>query len=110
MTAAGLSTRSSGNSGPGDLPARGGVFLQTGLGPLVLIIGALITFAVWKRVRFFGTAAPLIAAAVLMIAALGTRAFFWVLFLFVALPFLILFVSGVAVDLLESKYAVLPTP
>lgn len=85
----------------------GQFFLQTGLGPLVLIIGALITFAVWKRVRFFGTAAPLIAAAVLIIAALGTQHFSGVLFLFVALPFLILFVSGVAVDLLESKYAVL---
>ncbi len=81
-------------------------FLQAGLGPIVLIAGALVTFAAWKRTRFFGTAAPLITAAVLVIAALGTERTSGLLFLFVALPFLILFVSGVAVDLLESRYAI----
>ena len=82
-------------------------FLQAGLGPVVLIIGGLGTFAVWKRTRFFGTAAPLITAALLVIAALATDSFSALLFLFVAFPFLILFVSGVAVDLLESRrYAV----
>jgi hypothetical protein len=84
----------------------GEYFLQAGLGPLVLIIGALVTFAVWRRTRFFGTAAPLITAAVLILAALGTEHFSVLLFLFVALPFLILFVSGVAVDLLESRYGI----
>ncbi len=81
-------------------------FLQAGLGPIVLIAGALVTFAAWKRTRFFGTAAPLITAAVLVLAALGTERTSGLLFLFVALPFLILFVSGVAVDLLESRYAI----
>ena len=81
-------------------------FLQAGLGPVVLIIGGLGTFAVWKRTRFFGTAAPLITAVLLVIAALATDSFSALLFLFVAFPFLILFVSGVAVDLLESRYAV----
>jgi hypothetical protein len=84
----------------------GEFFLQAGLGPLVLIVGALVTFAAWRRTRFFGTAAPLIAAAVLVLAALETEHFSGLLFLFVSLPFLILFVSGVAVDLLESRYAV----
>ena len=84
----------------------GEYFLQAGLGPLVLIIGALVTFAAWKRTRFFGTAAPLITAAVLMFAALESEHFSGLLFLFVALPFLILFVSGVAVDLLESRYGI----
>jgi len=81
-------------------------FLQAGLGPLVLMAGALVTFAAWKRTRFFGTAAPLITAAVLVIAALGTERTSGLVFLFAALPFLILFVSGVAVDLLESRYAI----
>jgi hypothetical protein len=84
----------------------GQFFLQAGLGPLVLIAGALVTFAVWKYTRFFGTAAPLITATVLILAALGTEHFSGALLLFVSLPFLILFVSGVAVDLLESRYAV----
>lgn len=85
----------------------GQFFLQVGLGPLVLIVGALITFFAWRRTRYFGTAAPLITAAMLVAAALGTEHFSGVLFLFVAVPFLILFVSGVAVDLLETRYAVL---
>jgi hypothetical protein len=83
----------------------GQFFLQSGLGPLVLVFGGIITFAAWKRTRFFGTAAPLIIAALLIVAALGAQ-FSSTLFLFVSLPFLILFVSGVAVDLLESRYAV----
>ena len=52
-------------------------------------------------------AAPLITAGVLVLAALGTEQSSGLLFLFVALPFLILFVSGVAVDLLESRYGIL---
>ncbi len=84
----------------------GEFFLQAGLGPLVLIVGALVTFCVWDRTRFFGTCAPLITAGVLVLAALGTEHFSGLLFLFVSLPFLILFVSGVAVDLLESRYGI----
>lgn len=84
----------------------GEFFLQSGLGPLVLIVGGLVTFAAWKRTRFFGTAAPLMTAAILVVAALETGDSSGLLFLFVSLPFLILFVSGVAVDLLESRYAI----
>lgn len=85
----------------------GEFFLEAGLGPLVLVVTALATFAAWPRTRFFGTAAPLITAGVLVLAALGTEQTSGMLFLFVALPFLILFVSGVAVDLLESRYGIL---
>jgi len=84
----------------------GEFFLQAGLGPIVLVIGGLATFVLWKRVRYFGTAAPLITAGVLVFAALGNEHFSSLLFLFVSLPFLILFVSGVAVDLMESRYAI----
>ncbi len=84
----------------------GEYFLQTGLGSIVLILGALVTFAAWRRTRFFGTAAPLITASLLVLASLETEPSSGLLFLFVSLPFLILFVSGVAVDLLESRYAI----
>lgn len=84
----------------------GQFFLQAQLGLVVLIVGALVVFAIWNRTRFFGNAAPLIAAVVLVVAALGTEHYSAGLLLFVSLPFLILFVSGVAVDLLESRYAV----
>jgi hypothetical protein len=84
----------------------GEFFLQSGLGPMVLIAGGLVTFAVWSRTRFFGTAAPLITASVLLLAALETEHYSGLLFMFASLPFLILFVSGVAVDLLESRYGI----
>ncbi len=86
--------------------AVGEFFLQAGLGPIVLVIVGLIAFAVWRRTRFFGTTAPLITAAMLILAAIETGSYSALLFLFVALPFLILFVSGVAVDLLESRYGI----
>ncbi len=71
---------------------------------MLLVAVTLITFAVWKRARFFGTAAPLIVSALLVACAYAhaRRGF---TFLLVALPFLILFMAGVSADLLESRYA-----
>lgn len=79
-------------------------FLQNGIG-LVLLLGVtLVTFVVWKRVRFFGTAAPLITG--LLLVAFGMRMHYeGFTFLLAALPFLMLFMAGVATDLLESRYA-----
>ena len=37
-------------------------FLQNGLGLVLLMAVTLVTFVVWKRTRFFGTAAPLLVA------------------------------------------------
>jgi hypothetical protein len=79
-------------------------FLQGGIGLPVLMAATLLTFVVWKRARFFGTAAPLIVG--LMLVALAARAqSAGVTFLLVGLPFLILFMAGVSADLLESRYA-----
>jgi hypothetical protein len=84
----------------------GQFFLQAQLGLVVLMVGAIGVFAAWKHTRFFGNAAPLITAVALVVAATGTEHFSAGLLLFVSLPFLILFAAGVAVDLLESRYAV----
>jgi hypothetical protein len=79
-------------------------FLENGLGLLILLAVTLVTFIVWKRARFFGTAAPLIVSALLF--SLGVRMHFsGFTFSLLALPFLILFMSGVSADLLESRYA-----
>ena len=79
-------------------------FLQNGIG-LVLLLGVtLVTFAAWKRARFFGTAAPLIIGT-LLVASAARMHFPGVTFLLVALPFLILFMAGVSTDLLEGRYA-----
>jgi hypothetical protein len=80
------------------------VFLENGLGLLILSAVTLVTFIVWKRTRFFGTAAPLIVS--LLLFSLGLRMHFSAFtFFLLALPFLILFMAGVSADLLESRYA-----
>jgi len=81
-------------------------FAQNGLGTLVLLLTSLLVFAAWRRVRYFGNAAPLISAAVLVAAGLTMQHFAGMVFLFVALPFLMLFMAGVSSDLLETRYAV----
>ncbi len=80
-------------------------FLQNGLGLVLLLIVALITFLIWKRSRFFGIAAPLFTGLLLVALALRLH-FAGFTFLFVALPFLVLFMAGVSADLLQSRYAV----
>ncbi len=81
-------------------------FLQNGLGTLILLLFSLAAFAAWKRARYFGNAAPLITAMLLILSGLAMQHFAGLLFLFVSLPFLILFMAGVSADLLETKYAV----
>jgi hypothetical protein len=81
-------------------------FLQNGLGTLILLLLSIASFAAWKRARYFGNAAPLITALLLIVSGLAMQHFAGLLFLFVALPFLILFMAGVSADLLETKYAV----
>ena len=88
------------------LTLMGLFFLQNGLGTLILLLFSIVSFAAWKRARYFGNAAPLIAAALLVVSGLAMQHFAGLLFLFVALPFLILFMAGVSADLLETKYAV----
>ena len=61
---------------------------------------------VWKRSRYFGTAAPLITALLLIVVGLAMQHFAGLIFLFVALPFLMLFMAGISADLLETRYAV----
>jgi hypothetical protein len=81
-------------------------FLQNGLGLVLLLLVTLVTFVVWKRPRFFGTAAPLFTGVLLVVLALRLH-FAGFTFLFVAMPFLVLFMAGVATDLLQSRHAVL---
>jgi hypothetical protein len=79
-------------------------FLENGLGLPILTAVTLLTFLVWKRTRFFGTAAPLLVW--LLLFGLGVRMHFSAfLFLFFALPFLMLFMAGVSADLLEGRFA-----
>ena len=79
-------------------------FLQNGLGLVLLLAVCVVTFAAWKRARFFGTTAPLIIGTLLV--GMATRMHFaGPMFLLAGLPFLILFMAGVSTDLLEGSYA-----
>jgi hypothetical protein len=64
---------------------------------------ALIAYFGWKRARYFGNAAPLMIAALLLILALGAPNFPGQGFHLTMLVFLFVFVSGVFTDLLESR-------
>jgi hypothetical protein len=81
------------------------VFQNNGLGWPILVAVTLVTFIVWKRTRFFGTLAPLLVT--LLLFSLAVRMHFsTTFFLFLGVPFLMLFIAGVSADLLESRYAV----
>jgi 4-amino-4-deoxy-L-arabinose transferase-like glycosyltransferase len=82
-----------------------GFFLRQPTVALLLLV-SLVTFAAWKRARFFGTAAPLIVFALLLLVAAGTSPQGAFRLYLMALPFALVFVSGVLTDLLESRFSV----
>jgi hypothetical protein len=82
------------------------LFLQNGLGTALLLLVSLATFCAWKRTRYFGTAAPLITAVLLIGVGLTMQHFAGSTFLFIALPFMMLFMAGISADLFETRYAV----
>jgi hypothetical protein len=84
-----------------------GFFLRNGPGSLLLMLVTLVVFFVWKRTRYFGTAAPLIVAVLLLACTIAMQQAAGDTLLVVAVPFLILFVAGISADMLESRRAVL---
>jgi hypothetical protein len=90
--------------GPGMSWLLHSLFLDHGLGSLILVAVTVVTFVIWKRARFFGTAAPLLVTLLLFSLAARMQ-FSGTFFLILGLPFLMLFIAGVSADLLESRYA-----
>jgi hypothetical protein len=78
-------------------------WLNASAAAAVAFVVAIVTFAAWRRTRFFGTLAPLIIALMLTAMGLllpqsgGAANFFY------ALPFYMLFSAGVFADLIESR-------
>lgn len=78
-------------------------FLHEAPGPTLLFLIALITYAAWRRVRFFGNTAPLLVTALLLFLGVAMPGNVGYSFLFLSVPFLITFAAGVLTDLLESR-------
>ncbi len=72
---------------------------------LVLALpSALIAYFFWPRTRYFGNTAPLLVAVLFLALAAGTPHFPGLGFQLTAVPFLFVFVGGVAADLLETRH------
>lgn len=65
---------------------------------------ALITYVGWRRARYFGNTAPLLVAVLFLLLGLGMPHYPGLGFQFMAVPFLFVFVAGIAADLLETRY------
>ena len=77
---------------------------QSSPGLVIALPVALIAYLGWSRSRYFGNTAPLLVALVFLILALGTPHYPGLGFQLVAVPFLFVFVAGIAADLLETRY------
>jgi hypothetical protein len=70
---------------------------------------ALVSYAVWRRTRYFGNTAPLLMAVLFVVMGMAHPHAGGAGFLLAAVPFLFLFVSGVLADLMETRYRSLAT-
>lgn len=67
----------------------------------LLFVAAAITYLLWRRTRYFGNTAPLLVFAILCLGAMLRD---WPRFRMHLLIFMIVFIAGLAADLLESKH------
>jgi len=76
---------------------------QGGPALLVALPVALIAYFAWPRPRYFGNTAPLLVSTVFLALGACTPHYPGAGFRLMAIPFLFVFVSGVAADLLETR-------
>ena len=62
----------------------------------------LAVYLFWRRARYFGNTAPLLVGLLLLFLGLGNPHYPGFGFALAAVPFLFVFVAGVAADLLET--------
>jgi hypothetical protein len=77
--------------------------VNTGPALLVMLPIAIATYLAWPRTRFFGNTAPLLVGVLCLSLAIATPHYPGLGFQLIAIPFLFVFVAGVAADLLETK-------
>jgi len=77
--------------------------VQSGPALLVTLPVALVVYFTWRRARYFGNTAPLLVGALFLVLGLGNPHYPGQGFLLMAVPFLFIFVAGIAADLLETQ-------
>jgi len=77
-------------------------YLREAAAALLLFLLALLAYIPWRRARFFGNTSPLLVVFLLLFLAFAMPGAGGSTFYFVALPFLMLFSSGVLTDVLEN--------
>lgn len=75
---------------------------QCGPALLAAIPATLIAYFAWRRPRYFGNTAPLMIAALFLVFSVATPTYPGFGFQLMAVPFLFVFVAGIAADLLET--------
>lgn len=70
---------------------------------LVALPAALIGYVWWPRTRYFGNTAPLLMVGLFLLLGFGTPHYPGIGFQLMAVPFLFVFVAGIAADLLETS-------
>lgn len=64
----------------------------------------LVTYAVWRRTRYFGNTAPLLVAMLFIALGMAHPDDAAAGFLLACIPFILVFVAGVLADLMETRY------
>lgn len=75
--------------------------VQIGPAALVSLPVAIIAYLAWPRTRYFGNSTPLLMAVIALLLCLGTPHHEGV-FVLITIPFLLVFIAGIAADLLET--------
>jgi hypothetical protein len=70
----------------------------------LLIPVCTVTYAVWPRTRYFGNTAPLLVATLFVALGIAHPDDAAAGFLLACIPFILVFVSGVLADLMETRY------
>ena len=78
-------------------------YLRDAAATTLMFLVSLVTYFIWRRTRFFGNTSPLLTVAFLLVLAIAMPQAAGFTFVFLALPFVMVFASGVFADLLESR-------
>ena len=70
---------------------------------IILLPAALVTYTAWRRTRYFGNTAPLLVTLLFLGLGMAHPHVAGAGFLLAAIPFLLIFVSGVLADLMETS-------